>query len=457
MHRFTAVAFISLILEVFSRSIAHGPVFLGADPPAAPVFRRTCDLVHGDEIPQPLDDKYDKLSCVDKGFSSLKRYQQSIPLGNGHTFMPVYSSERLAEPSDRITQAIIWMHGVRENANKFFCDAMLHTSDAQVDDRTLSIVPWFSSFYVTGKQWVPHSAFEEQMVSACWPDVGWMEGSEADNAEITAFGVLDKIALQLQTTDSFPKLSRIVFVGFSAGCQMLSRWSLFSNALLPGFGRAETTALLASCGTYMYLDDKRPSKKCRAHYDTGTDHSCERFHSNWGRPCGSYDRYRLSLNLEGSESAHGNYLREFGEYPILVEDALDKFPSKDVRFMLGNADACSCNVGSFRNPDSCYSELNYTCAPNKHGGSRAGNVCCDSGQSNDLAHGCGPSLQGSNRLQRGLNYVGYLRHFYEKRGVAYKPPLRIFDGGHDSSQCFASGAFREWVFEEGGDGHAKAP
>jgi len=454
MYPFTAVVFINFILKVLSRSTAHGPVFLGAHSPVAPAFRGTCDRVHGGETPQPLDDKYDKLSCLENGFSSLKRYQHSIPLGDGHTFMPVYSSERLTDRSDHITQAIIWVHGVRENANKFFCDAMLHTSDAQVGDRTLSIVPWFSGFYVTGKQWAPHSAFTEQMESACWPGHAWMGGSEADNAEITAFGVLDKIAVHLQMTDTLPKLSRIVFVGYSAGCQMVSRWSFFSNALLPGFGRAKTTAIMSSCGTYLYLDDQRPAKQCSALHDTGAAHRCHTFHNNTGRPCRSYDRYRLSLNLEDSIYVHGNYLRAFGEYPIMVENALDRYPSKDIRFMVGSSDACSCNVRGFRNADSCYPERNLTCAPNRHGGSQGGNECCDSGQDNVFSVACGSRLQGSNRLQRSLNYVSYLRHFYKQRGVAYDPPLRVVDGGHNSSQCFASGEFREWAFEEAGDAQA---
>lgn len=456
MYQFTCLVLFNLILEVFPRLVGQAHSFLDAYSPVAPASSKTCKPVHQNDTPKTLNDKYDKLLCIDKGFWSLKQYEEGIPLGHGRMFMPVYSSESLTDRSDHIEQAVIWLHGKRENANKYFCDAMHHTSDAYVDYRTLTIVPWFSKYYVTGRQWARHSAVWNHSISACWSHSHlWMGGSEASNSPITAFGVLDKIVLHLLTSsDAFPKLNRIMIAGYSSGCQMLSRWSFFSRMLLPGFGRASVTALLGGCGTYMYLDDQRPSKKCSPLYHTGVDHKCSTFRKPADDNCQRYNHYGMSLDLNGSSSAHGGYLRSFGEYPIMIQSAVDNFPLKDVRFLLGNSDTCSCNTKGFNNPDTCYSKLNYTCMPNRFGGSRAGNMCCDSGQSNALPHGCGALLQGSNRLQRGLNYVAYLKHFYKERGVTYKPPVRIFDGAHDSTRCYGSQEFRMWAFEEGDDGYS---
>lgn len=50
---------------------------------------------------------------------------------------------------------------------------------------------------------------------------------------------------------------------------------------------------------------------------------------------------------------------------------------------------------------------------------------------------------GTNRLQRGINYIGHLRKLSQQ---AHHPQLSFFDGGHDNKACYASPAFRRWAF-----------
>jgi hypothetical protein len=48
--------------------------------------------------------------------------------------------------------------------------------------------------------------------------------------------------------------------------------------------------------------------------------------------------------------------------------------------------------------------------------------------------GCAAALQGSNRLQRGLNYIAYLNEFFStSRWAAGVATFGIFKGGHSSA------------------------
>ena len=56
-------------------------------------------------------------------------------------------------------------------------------------------------------------------------------------------------------------------------------------------------------------------------------------------------------------------------------------------------------------------------------------------------HKPGPH-QGSNRLQRGRNYISYLQSIAPDAKLA----TATFDGGHNNSGSFFSDALSKWVF-----------
>ena len=120
---------------------------------------------------------------------------------------------------------------------------------------------------------------------------------------------------------------------------------------------------------------------------------------------------------------------------------------KDVRFIFGARDVCQCNIQGYENrPDDCY-HSGAQCSPNEHGGTIDGHTCCDTWpdttNSNLCAHTCEAMLQGSNRLQRGINYVAYLRQL---SGNAERPQMGFFDGGHNNSGFYASTLFISWAY-----------
>ena len=81
-------------------------------------------------------------------------------------------------------------------------------------------------------------------------------------------------------------------------------------------------------------------------------------------------------------------------------------------------------------------------------------------------------LQGANRLQRGLNYIAYLRHLVGAvRGgereraaahsvppsatAAYEPMYEVFVGAHNNTAFFFSSVFLSWAL--GGDNAEEYP
>lgn len=84
-------------------------------------------------------------------------------------------------------------------------------------------------------------------------------------------------------------------------------------------------------------------------------------------------------------------------------------------------------------------------------------TCCDSypqSQNNSLAVSCAAGMQGSNRLQRGLNYVSYLKYYYGgadnyvNNGTSPFVPIYAVVPGlqHDSATFYQSPIVQEWVY-----------
>lgn len=121
--------------------------------------------------------------------------------------------------------------------------------------------------------------------------------------------------------------------------------------------------------------------------------------------------------------------------------------NKDIRYVFGNRDSCNCRMDGYTNPLHCYPNPPDTDSkPDKSSkkhketsavdssppqmcfsptmadaviGATSGTytTCCDTfpdATNNDLSNSCGSNLQGSNRLQRGLNYMYYLEDYYRR-------------------------------------------
>merc|ERR1712014_19161 len=105
-----------------------------------------------------------------------------------------------------------------------------------------------------------------------------------------------------------------------------------------------------------------------------------------------------------------------------LEDLTLSFPSKGIKFLFGSEDACNCNYLSYENPSFCI-HSNLSCSPVYGHGARCCDTYPDTLTENAVDNTSAAMLQGSNRLQRGLNYVYYLRNFFQSNSF---PPFGTF-------------------------------
>eukprot|EP00947_MAST-08B_sp_MAST-8B-sp1_P003745 g3745.t1 len=392
--------------------------------------------------------------------------------------MPVSEAKASPDAAAEIKRAVIWVHGLAADANTYFCDGVARVKDAGVESSTLSLAPWFGDEQLTAENWTSYvssadssSSFSSSSspssftsatlpadaVSAYWTTTRWVSGgnSSPDPARFTtSFDALDAMVdllLDLQASGVFPNLEQITLSGFSAGSQILLRWAFFSD-------KASSTAamtvrtIISDPGTYLFFDATRPDSTCNALENTGTSHSCDTFavpSADDLAACPEYDEYKYGTNFSELSSVY-MYLDSFVANSTLVTEAIAAFAEKDVRFLLGDEDVCNCNTDGYTNPSGavCYPS-GTSCAPNDYGGQEDGIDCCDTypdtTSHNALSTTCSALLQGSNRLQRGLNYVDYLNNIYNSTAGWEGAVVEIFEGGHSNAACYASSYFEEWA------------
>lgn len=349
--------------------------------------------------------------------------------GNDGEFYPFLSSQPFEKLAPAIEYAIIWIHGFSGKADEYFCDGELYVEEMGFKSKTITIAPWFGSKApFQGNYW--SDKLTEHHTMKVWGPVRWMTGEVGLKAfwrqTLTSFEMVDTLIKMLKRKHIYPNLKRITIAGFSAGCQFASRYAFFSSSPLPKKGEADVQVVASNCGSYMYLDEHRPARSCREAQDTGPNHTCD----SWEIPEGTAGFNSYKLGLEGVVYS-----------PEALKQLQKLFPRKNIKFLLGTEDVCNCNSATYNNPELCGQIAN--CAPNV----RPHQQCCDTFPDNTVLNvfDTKPAsmLQGSNRFQRGLNYMYYLRHFYNSSSF---PTFDTFFGGHNAKAFSRSSSFARWTF-----------
>ena len=110
------------------------------------------------------------------------------------------------------------------------------------------------------------------------------------------------------------------------------------------------------------------------------------------------------------------------------------YTNKEVFYVLGESDVCNCETDGYDNdPSLCYPLNLFTCQdtyPDSKG--------------NNLDTKCQGMIQGSNRLQRGLNYLNYLNYLC---GSGWTNNYALIPGmAHNSVMYFQSKYFQDYGF-----------
>lgn len=398
----------------------------------------------------------DMTLCKDSlGLTDLSRYQTSVKLVSPYggpssrtAFLPVFASSPLNEANATVKVAVAFMHGLLGNANTYFCVglAMVLRQRLVAAEEVLVITPWFGNESVSGRDW-PGAGVDASATSVFWSNQSWPGGGRtgADDpvrAEnfTTAFDSLDMLVHSLRHSGAFPNLAQIVLAGFSAGAQMVQRYSLVTPVLVGGW--PPVRLMVADPDTYAYFDAARPARHCRQQESVTTSHTCHTFYvpQTAAAECPHWDTWKFGF---GGGLEDNPYILPLRDNATALDVLKAEYPSKDVHFFIGNEDTCNCNRSDFLNAGFCNrTSERIVCTPFDHSFSG----CCDTfpdAKSNVVSTSCEADYQGTSRLQRALNY-----HFYLASTLRnYVRRVSIFKGGHNMSAWYDSPVFQKLALD----------
>src|SRR5438128_7600126 len=176
-----------------------------------------------------------------------------VNLGTGQSRSLIYRTYPLGQFNDKITRALIVVHGAGRDADNYFRTALAATFLAEALDDTIVISPRFASNDGAGCM----DFLQPNEVN--WPCNGdrWRSGGVAANDEkLTSYDFADEIVRKLGRKDIFPNLRVIVVSGHSAGGQFVTRYEMAN--LVHDALRVPIRYVVANPSSYAYLDATRP-------------------------------------------------------------------------------------------------------------------------------------------------------------------------------------------------------
>src|SRR2546425_2184315 len=234
-----------------------------------------------------------------------------VKLGTAQSQSLIYRTYALGQFDNKITRALIVVHGAGRDADNYFRTALAATFLAEALDDTIVISPRFASNNGAGCTDVLQP---NELNWRCNGD-SWRSGGTATNDEkLTSYDFADEIIRRLARKDVFPNLRAIVVSGHSAGGQFVTRYEM-ANQIHEKAG-IPVTYVVENPSSYAYLDSDRPDQE---------DKTLRQFSD--ARNCMTYDNWPYGLKRRSGYSAK------------LSDDQLRKqLVSRPVTYLLGQLD-----------------------------------------------------------------------------------------------------------------------
>lgn len=183
--------------------------------------------------------------------------------------MAYYRSHALEAAHPEIDTAIIMIHGVNRDADRYFRLTAKAAKRAGRRDTTLVIAPRFRS---------PEDRPEPGELA--WASNGWKVGRDAVAPGVSSFEVVDALLARLDPA-KYPALRQVIVAGHSAGGQFVSRYAIERGSA--SSGGAAVRYVSANPSTYLYLDQRRPD--AAGGFSVGASTACP-----------DYDEYQYGLS-----------------------------------------------------------------------------------------------------------------------------------------------------------------
>ncbi|HEY2930241.1 MAG TPA: alpha/beta fold hydrolase [Acidobacteriota bacterium] len=234
-----------------------------------------------------------------------------VNLGAGQARSLIYRTYPLDARNEKITRALIMIHGAGRDADNYFRTAVAAAFLANGLDDTIVIAPRFASN--DGRSC--RDTLDANEISWSCSGDSWRSGGVAAGDErLTSYDLTDEILRKLARKEVFPNLKAIVVAGHSAGGQYATRFGM-ANQVHDKLG-VPVTYVVSNPSSYAYLDPERPGGEAGELRSFGD-----------ARNCTTYDRWPYGLQNRTGYSAR------------LTDDQLKKqLAARPVTYLLGGLD-----------------------------------------------------------------------------------------------------------------------
>jgi hypothetical protein len=216
-----------------------------------------------------------------------------ITFGSGPARSLIYRTYALDAKNEKITRALVMVHGAGRDADNYFRTALAATFLAGALENTIVIAPRFASN--DGRSCRDVLA-QDEVGWNCSGD-SWRSGGAAPvNTQLTSYDFMDQILLKLARKEVFPNLKAIVLAGHSAGGQFATRYET-SNTVHGTLG-VPITYVVANPSSYAYLDDSRLAPDGTGFRAFNDARNCTTY-DNW--PYGLQNRTGYSARLSDDQ------------------------------------------------------------------------------------------------------------------------------------------------------------
>lgn len=192
----------------------------------------------------------------------------------------VYATYPLGIANDRITRALVVVHGGGRDPSGAFRGGVVAATLAQRLQDTIVIAPRFAS-----NQGACSDRLDSMEVGwGCGEGSsgGWRAGDVAvSHPGVNSFELMDTLLRQLSSRDLFPHLEAITVAGFSAGGQYVNRYASVNR--VHDELKQSVTYVVGSPSSFLYPDPLRPQ----------TDGSIKPYAD--ARNCTTYNRWAFGL------------------------------------------------------------------------------------------------------------------------------------------------------------------
>jgi len=300
-----------------------------------------------------------------------------------------------ADPA--IRRVVFVHHGAGQNPTTYFESMMaaLEAADADRPELGLAEKTLVLSPAMIGSDHLEDLPSRYADGTYAFWDGGWREGAASvSDPGVSNFHLLD--ALSMHVAEKFPNVESLVYIGHSAGGQLVSRYSVGSpiHDELEGRG-IRVRYIIANPSSVLYFDRQRPDLSA----DSGFIDYTDDVPVVDGEACTDFNEYKYGWE---------DRVEYMTRRPI--EDMLADFQEREVILFQGTAD--------------------------------------NDPQGGGLDRDCPGLLQGRFRLERGQRYHEYLGHFFGPDVYETKSIVLVPDVGHSSSRMFISEPGKRIIFFE---------